>query len=367
ARGPAPEALSISASLGGSGCRPPREGRQFADFSWPILRAVQIDLNRDLARLFVAGLGGRCRPPTRTHPEPTIPNQNQGLAAQRSSTMWPLTRMMATRTQPKSLSASRRKRRPGLECLEEKQLLSITFGAYSSGTYAFDSGGAGFRQIDTVPPTAMKEGADGTLFAVYDNGTYQYDYGSNHWSKLTSGKASALSAARDNTLSASYGDGTWEFNGSWHKVDTAVATNLAAVSNNNVYASFSSGTWHFDGTWHHIDPEVPTAIDASSDGALFGTYHDGTWEYTTGWRRVTGARFSELAAVSNTEVYGTNSLGTYDVRNGLETKISVNQADHLGNDGATLIGSYGGSVAGTWIYENGSWRRITTAQASLVD
>src|SRR5262249_61543689 len=68
----------------------------------------------------------------------TSPNQNQGLAAQRSSIMWPLTRMMAPRTRPKSPSASRRKRRPGLECLEEKQLLSITFGAYGSGTYAFD-------------------------------------------------------------------------------------------------------------------------------------------------------------------------------------------------------------------------------------
>ena len=78
-------------------------------------------------------------------------------------------------------------------------------------------------------------------------------------------------------------------------------------------------------------------------------------------------RSSELAAVSNTEFYGTNSLGTYDVRNGLETKISVNQANHLGNDGGTLIGSYGGSVAGTWIYEKGGWRLIATAQASLVD
>src|SRR5262249_49230330 len=171
------------------------------------------------------------------------PNQNQGLAAQRSSIMWPLTRMMATRTRPKSLSASRRKRRPGLECLEEKQLLSITFGAYGNGTYAFNSGGAGFRQIDTAVPTAMREGADGTLFAVYDNGTYRYDYGSNHWSLLTSGKASALSAARDNTLFGSFSDGTYEFNGSWHRLTTAVATDLAAVSNNNVYASYSDGTW----------------------------------------------------------------------------------------------------------------------------
>jgi hypothetical protein len=41
---------------------------------------------------------------------------------------WPFTRMMATRTQPKSLSASRSKRRPELEGPEEKTLLSLTFG-----------------------------------------------------------------------------------------------------------------------------------------------------------------------------------------------------------------------------------------------
>jgi hypothetical protein len=39
----------------------------------------------------------------------------------------------------------------------------------------------------------------------------------------------------------------------------------------------------------------------------------------------------------------------------------------LATTAGTLIGSYGGSVAGTWIYEKGSWRLITTAQASLVD
>ena len=130
--------------------------------------------------------------------------------------MWPFTRSMATRTRPESLSASRRKRRPALECLEEKQLLSITFGADSNGTYAYDSIAASRRPIDSAIPVAMTEGMDGTLFASYNGqGTWRYDYGINSWTPLTSWTASVLSASQsDNALYLSFsGQGTWEFDG----------------------------------------------------------------------------------------------------------------------------------------------------------
>jgi hypothetical protein len=58
---------------------------------------------------------------------------------------------MTTRTQPKTLSASRRKRRPELECLEEKKVLSTLFGDYpaASGTWAYNDQ-AGWREINSA-------------------------------------------------------------------------------------------------------------------------------------------------------------------------------------------------------------------------
>jgi hypothetical protein len=63
--------------------------------------------------------------------------------------------------------------------------------------------------------------------------------------------------------------------------------------------------------------------------------------------------------------YGTYSTGTWEWNSGW-SQLSVHEADHLGNDGSTLIGSYGGSVAGTWIFDSGGWHKITTSQALLV-
>src|SRR5262249_51012785 len=153
--------------------------------------------------------GGPKRPESRPDPhlrrpdarrEPTSPNQNPGSAIQRSSTMWPFTRMMMTRTRPKTLSASRRKRRPGLECLEQKNLLTTVFGSYPDGTWAFNDQ-AGWRHLNTSIPLAMKEGADGTLFVSYKGGTtpgpgtFRYDFGSNTWTELTGLTTHTLSAS----------------------------------------------------------------------------------------------------------------------------------------------------------------------------
>jgi hypothetical protein len=285
---------------------------------------------------------------------------------------------MATRTRPKSLNASRRKRRPGLECLEEKQLLSITFSAYPHGTYAFDSGGAGFRYISPAIPTAMHEGSDGTLFASYSNGTYRYDYGSDHWSQLTTAQATALTASRDNTFFGSYSTGTYEFNGSWHLLTSGIARNLAAVSNENVFLSFDSGTFHYEaGAFTQISPNVPTAMAANFDGTLFasygGTVH-GTWEYheVAGWTQLDPEPAKELVARSYGAFVGTYSTGTWQFGESAGWKLlSSNEADHLGaaftDHGVTLIGSYGSTAGGTWIFENGVWTEITVSPAILVD
>jgi hypothetical protein len=294
--------------------------------------------------------------------------------------------MMATRTRPKSLIASRRKRRPGLECLEDKTLLSITFGAYGNGTFAYNSGGTGWRQIATEIPNAMHEGSDGTLFASFPGlGTFRYDYGSNQWTGLTSWVARTLSASQDNTLFASFSAGTYEFNGSQnHQLTPLVATELAAVGNNDVYMSFGAfspyyGTWQYNSNlgsiaMYRLNTAVPSAMAASPGGALFVSYVDGTYEYNNVFTRLTTSIATQLAAVSNTEVYGTYSglTGTYLLYNGSLTQIDPFTEDHLGNDGATLICSYSyglnqvNNVTGTWIY-NGRWNQITSAQASLVD
>src|SRR6516162_9729101 len=170
--------------------------------------------------------------------------------------MWPFTRTMATRTRPKTLSASRRKRRPQLECLEEKQLLSITFGADSNGTYAWDSIAQSRRQIDPAIPVAMTEGMDGTLFASYNGqGTWRYDYGINSWTPLTSWTASVLSASQsDNALYLSFsGDktGTWEAHGGWYQLTSAVPLAMDATPGGTLYASFSYGDPASGGTWSY--------------------------------------------------------------------------------------------------------------------
>jgi hypothetical protein len=229
--------------------------------------------------------------------------------------------MMATRTRPKSLSASRRKRRPGLECLEEKTLLSTLFEADPAATWAFNDQ-AGWRNINPAIPVAMKEGRDGTLFASYNSGphlgTWRYDYGSNNWTLMTSWTASVLSASQsDNTLFASFsGQGTWEFNGSWHQLASHDAFNLAAVQNGEVYAVFGgdkAGTWHADnGGWHQLTTASPVAMDASPDGALYVSYSDGTYEYDGGWTKITPDVATQIAAINNQNFVGSFVDGTFE-------------------------------------------------------
>jgi hypothetical protein len=288
---------------------------------------------------------------------------------------------MATRTRPKTLSASRRKRRPQLECLEEKQLLSITFGAYSSGqTWAFNDQ-AGWRQINPTIPVAMKEGTDGTLFASYTSGPHQgtqrYDYSTNQWTQLTGAVASVLSASQsDDTLFATFsGQGTWEeSNGLWHQLASHDATMLAAVSDGNVYAVFSgdkTGTWSSNGGWHQLNTFVPIAMDASPDGALYASYFgfygypEGTWQYAgystlfwTGWSRETGDVATQIAAVSSTDFYMTSADGTFEVSAGtyfyspfapqdlfgFAVELTPDVATHLGHSGSTMIGSFNDST-----------------------
>ena len=46
--------------------------------------------------------------------------------------MWPLTQMIKTRARTSGREASRRARRPRLESLENRTVLSVTFSAFSS-------------------------------------------------------------------------------------------------------------------------------------------------------------------------------------------------------------------------------------------
>jgi hypothetical protein len=301
--------------------------------------------------------------------------------------MWPFTRMMATRTRPKSLSASRRKRRPELECLEEKQLLSVTFGGDSNGTYAFDSSGPGLRHISSLMPWTMKEGADGTLFFSDSTGTYRYDYGTNHRTLLTSWSANTLSASQDNTLFVSFfnGTGTWEFNGSWHNLTSLAAIKLSAVSNEDVYMTFTGdstnpngGAWRYNhGGWNKLSTRTPYVMDATSDGVLFASYSDGTYEYNGGWTKLNSDVDTQITAVSDTEFVATMPTGTgsYDTEEyrlatwwgypAISWAVSSEAAHELGHSGSTVIMSLD---SGTYIYDvdNQSMQQITSTPAILV-
>jgi hypothetical protein len=302
---------------------------------------------------------------------------------------------MTTRTRPRTLSASRRKRRPALECLEEKNLLSIVFASFDgihqpgfSGTYAYDSTQPNsLRQITPAVPTAMSEGADGTLFAAYANGIYRYDYGSNTWTGVDTGPAIALSAARDNSVFASFTNGplygTYEidgsFNGIVHQLTTNVAPKLAAVSHDHVYLSLNDG-WN-DGTYEYNQGTVsqislfePTAMAASPDGTLFASYGGsvtGTWEYNdlNSWTKLYSEPATNLVAISYGDYVGTFSDGTYEW-NGAWHLISVLEADNLGaafnSSGVTLIGSFASTCGATWVYQNGHWTELTMYDATLV-
>jgi hypothetical protein len=271
---------------------------------------------------------------------------------------------MTTRTRPKTLSASRRKRRPELECLEEKKVLSTVFGAYSSGeTWAFNDQ-AGWREINSAVPIAMKEGTDGTLFASYNSGprlgTWRYDYGSNNWTGITGAVASVLSASQsDNTLFASFsGGGTWEFNGIWHQLASHDATMLAAVSNNDVYASLTgtrTGTWHYNNGWNQLTTAVPIAMDASPDGAMYASYSDGTYNYQgwsdlfdSGWTKVTSKVATQIAAINDLSFVGSFVDGTDEYTGGFCYTVTTDVYTHLGHSGSTIIGSDG---SGTFTYQ----------------
>jgi hypothetical protein len=295
---------------------------------------------------------------------------------------------MATRTQPKTLSASRRKRRPQLESLEEKQLLSIVFGADSNGTYAYDSIAASRRPINSAIPVAMTEGMDGTLFASYNGqGTWRYDYGTNSWTPLARAVASHLSASQsDNALYLSVsGRGTWEYDGYWVRMDSHDALQLAAVNKNWVYASFGgdkTGTWSSQGGWYQINPNIPVAMDATPGGTLYASFSygdpavGGTWSYNPGnyltggnnWMRLTTSVADTIAAISDTDMIGSFDDGTWDYQNGWNSQgyeLTTEAATQLGHSGSTVIGSW--YPSGTFTYDASTlyWQYVGT-QSYLV-
>jgi hypothetical protein len=273
--------------------------------------------------------------------------------------------MMTTRTRPKSLSASRRKRRPALECLEEKQLLSIVFGSDSTGTYAFDYNAGQRSQISSQNPVAMHEGADGTLFLSFaGNGTWRYDYGSRQWTELTSWVANVMSAATDNSLYASFsGQGTWELNGgSWTELASHDAYNLAAVNSSWVYASFGGtryGTWSNEGgSWTQIASHIPVAMDAIPDGTMYASFSTGTYEDNGHWTKITPDVANAIAAISDQEMIASFAdKGTYEydddygqwVGSGLQPEV----ATQLGHSGSTVIMSLSG--VGTYANDINIW------------
>jgi hypothetical protein len=267
---------------------------------------------------------------------------------------------MATRTRPKTLSASRRKRRPELECLEEKQLLSITFGADSTGTYAYDSIAQSRREINSSIPLAMHEGADGTLFVSYNSGPYQgtlrYDYGPNRWTGLTGWTSTVMSASPDNTLVVTLnGHGTWQFDGHWTQLASHDALNLAASHDDYGYASFGGtryGTWEYSpGGWDQIDGAPALTMDATPGDTLYASYsNDGTWSYTldAGWNQITSDTANAIAAISDYEMIGSFADGTYDYIYEYGTEITSEVATQLGHSGSTVIGSWS---SGTYTYD----------------
>jgi hypothetical protein len=289
--------------------------------------------------------------------------------------MWPFTRSMAARTRPTTLSASRRQRRPGLECLEEKKLLATVFGSYPDGTWAYNDA-AGWRHLTTAIPMAMHEGPDGTLYASYNSGsftgTFRYDYGPNRWTELTSATTSTLTASMSfvdaNAFFATYSNGTWEFDGSWHLLTSAHASQLAAVSADDVYMSFNeganNGTWHYDGGWDKITAAIPTVMDATRDGALYASYSDGTWEYDGGWTKLTSSVATSIAAITDNDWWGSFSNGTYAYFDGSVYASTTAVATHLGHSTWMVIGSFSD---GTWTYDelnNPNWNHIDTDHAS---
>jgi hypothetical protein len=150
---------------------------------------------------------------------------------------------------------------------------------------------------------------------------------------------------------------------------------VAAVSNEDAFLGFSSGTyWYHSGALDKITTSVPSVMAANSDGTLFASYTSGTWEYhpAAGWTQIYSEPAKDLVVITYGHFVGTFSDGTWEWGQTTGWKqLTPNEADHLGgvytSNGVTLIGSYGSTAGGTWIYENGAWREITTAQASLVD
>ena len=283
--------------------------------------------------------------------------------------MWPLTRMMANRTRPETLSASRRKRRPALECLEEKQLLSITFGADGNGTYAFNSSNLSKVEINSAIPTAMTEGADGTLFVSYNSngwqGTYRYDYSSGQWTGLTSWTSTAMSAGQDNSLFVTLnGHGTWELYGAnWTELASHDAYNLAAVNSSWVYASFGGtryGTWSDEGgSWTQIASHIPVAMDAIPDGTMYASFSGlGTYEDNGHWTKITPDVANAIAAISDQEMIASfadqGTVDYYDsygqwVGSGMQPEVST----ALGHSGSTVIMSLSG--VGTYTNDVSIW------------
>lgn len=285
------------------------------------------------------------------------------------------------------MSQFRRAASLSVEGLDEKVLASgnpvevqapIVFGVYSDGTYAHNLANDVWLKITSAKPTAMDEGANGTMFASYSDGLYKYVWGSG-WTKMNTPTATVLDAGNDNTLVAVFqGQGTWEYDGSWDQIYTAHATDVAVVSNNHCYLEFGDGLWEWhNNNWLQRSTGQVAVMDAAADGTLFASLTAGvTYRFADGggatWLANTIA--SSIAAVNFSNAYISYYTGTFSWNNvqgfDLITTTSTTQLHYEAGYGN--VGGVGGLVGvyntGTFIYAPSSddLYKLTNAKASLL-
>lgn len=296
-----------------------------------------------------------------------------------------LTRAMFSRKSrtarpPAPPRAKTNKVRPTFEQLEDRSLMSVSYFSFPSGTWAYDHYNGSSRKITAAQPKVMSSNGS-SLYAGYNSGTFAYNYDNNAWTKLSSAVPVAIGHGAP-TLYVSYNTGTiagtWQYaNSTWKKLSNQVALQIAAVGPGICHFAFGGGLRTYEeyaNRWTNVKlPAGTTNLYkmAVSGSCLVVGLNTGTYQttFSGGWQKVANGGATQIAMLDTNDYYLTVPSGTYRCTNGkLVTKFDSTPARAIGAGSSgyhqpVFIGSWSG---GTWTWQNGQWKKISNAVATVI-
>jgi hypothetical protein len=206
---------------------------------------------------------------------------------------------------------------------------------------------------------------------TYNNGT---------WTSLHSADATKVDIDPQGDVVGEFpGQGVWlrYANGSWSQITTWNASLVCIASNAVVAAEFpNAGVWVYNKGWAQLTGANASSIDMDDGGNLVGEFPGiGVWIHDAGgsWKRLTRNDANQVAIgggiVAASFPFPNQGMWVYNLTTNSWSHTTTALPSVIAVDAMReVVGEYGVSSGGIWIYQNGSWTHLTSASnVSLLD